>query len=79
MSPLLAPLEQRLNAGPALEAGAADGGVRENLDQLPSALVVEGRPQFHLGLDRDLVLAVGRIAGVKQYILRHGQYLGMSK
>ncbi len=75
----LAPLEQRLNPRAALEAGPAHGRVRENLDQLPSALIVEGRSQIHLGLDRDLVLVVGRIACVKQYILRHGQYLGMSK
>ncbi|WP_320200373.1 hypothetical protein RMR16_013555 [Agrobacterium sp. rho-13.3] len=52
--------------------GCHDGGcIGIGRSQLPALALDKGLAEFDLGLDRDLVLAVGGVAGIKQNVLRH--------
>ena len=61
-----------LDPGAELVARAADSSVGIGCDQLPTTLLDEGFAQLDLRFDRDLVLAVGGVAGIKQDVLGHG-------
>ncbi|MNE96702.1 hypothetical protein D3C80_1949390 [compost metagenome] len=62
---------EALDAGAELVAGAADGSIGVALHQLPALTCDKGLAEFDLCFDRDLMLAVGGVAGIKQDILGH--------
>ncbi len=62
---------QVLDAGAELVACSADGGIGIALHERPALFDDERLAEFDLRFDRHLVLAVGRVAGIKQDILGH--------
>lgn len=58
--------EELLDSRARGEACAADCGVRVDIDQLPAFIGGELLAEFDLRFDRNLVLAVGGVAGVKE-------------
>lgn len=57
--------------GRSLVARAAARGIGIGCDQLPATILNEGFAKLDLRLDRDLVLAVGGVAGIEKDILGH--------
>lgn len=59
--------QELLDAGTRREVHAADCRVEIGPDQCPASLLNKCLAEFDLCLDRDLILAVRRIARIKQY------------
>ncbi|MBY3102853.1 hypothetical protein HFO69_35185 [Rhizobium laguerreae] len=63
--------QQLLDAGSPLVARPTDRVVLEGAHQIPAMLIHDRPAAFDLGLDRLLILAVGRIPRVNDDVLAH--------